>query len=371
MANAPKSALIVGASRGLGLGLVETFLQRGWSVTATQRSPSKGLSVITSGALTVETADIDDDASIAALQDRLSGRHFDLVFVVAGVATQAHDPLHEVPREVAAQVYLTNAVSPVRFAETFHDSLAPGGLLAFMSSVLGSVALNESGGWENYRASKAALNTLVRSFALRHAEDGFGTVLMHPHRDGRAGGRSRHRHQRHRHGGCDRGPARPGWLRLSRLYRRDSAVVARRAMHRPGAMVGCSDREVAWCPSPSPLDGVASSCATSAPILSTPPPFRSRDHLFASPRRSGKRAASSSFRTTDRITGMGKVRDCVSSCHVPRRGLPRLGLGTFPSPLVPIEPSPRMYGRVAPRSSASHMDASIESSPGKAIGASF
>ncbi|MBX9933867.1 MAG: SDR family oxidoreductase [Methylobacterium sp.] len=180
MANAPKSALIVGASRGLGLGLVETFLQRGWSVTATQRSPSKGLSAIASDALDVETADIDDDASVAALHDRLSGRHFDLVFVVAGVATQAHDPLHEVPREVAAQVYLTNAISPVRFAETFRDTLAPGGLLAFMSSVLGSVALNESGGWENYRASKAALNTLVRSFALRHAEDGFATVLMHP-----------------------------------------------------------------------------------------------------------------------------------------------------------------------------------------------
>ncbi|MGU3361351.1 SDR family oxidoreductase [Methylobacterium sp. M6A4_1b] len=175
-----KNALIVGASRGLGLGLVETFLQRGWRVTATQRSASPGLAALASDALTVETADIDDDRAVAALHDRLAGQSFDLIFVVAGVATQAHEPLHLVPREVATQVYLTNAVSPVRFAETFLDQLAPQGLVAFMSSILGSVGLNESGGWETYRASKAALNTLVRSFEIRHHEAGFGVLLLHP-----------------------------------------------------------------------------------------------------------------------------------------------------------------------------------------------
>lgn len=177
---AQKNALVVGASRGLGLGLVETFLQRGWRVTATQRSASPGLAALKSDALTVETSDIDDDHAVTGLHDRLAGQSFDLIFVVAGVATQAHEPLHLVPREVAAQVYLTNAVSPVRFAETFLDRLAPNGLVAFMSSILGSVALNESGGWETYRASKAALNTLVRSFEIRHREAGFGVLLLHP-----------------------------------------------------------------------------------------------------------------------------------------------------------------------------------------------
>jgi len=175
-----KNALIVGASRGLGLGLVETFLQRGWRVTATQRSASPGLAALASDALRVETADIDDDAAVASLHDRLASERYDLVFVVAGVATQAHDPLHAVPRDVAAQVYLTNAISPIRFAEVFLDRLAPKGLVAFMSSVLGSVGLNESGGWENYRASKAALNTLARSFEIRHRDAGLGVLLMHP-----------------------------------------------------------------------------------------------------------------------------------------------------------------------------------------------
>ncbi|GJD59345.1 C-factor [Methylobacterium dankookense] len=180
MRTSQKRALIVGASRGLGLGLVETFLERGWRVTATQRTPSPQLAALASDALRIETVDIDDDAAVAELHERLGPQAYDLIFVVAGVATQAHDPAHAVPRAVAAQVYLTNAISPVRFAEAFRDRLAPGGSIALMSSVLGSVALNESGGWETYRASKAALNTLARSFEIRHRDSGIGVLLVHP-----------------------------------------------------------------------------------------------------------------------------------------------------------------------------------------------
>ncbi len=175
-----RRALIVGASRGLGLGLAETFSAHGWQVVATQRRSTPDLERLTGHGVRVETADIDDDASVAALHQRLAGEKFDLVFVVAGVATESDRPLHAVSRAVSAQVYLTNAVSPILFAEAFADTLAPGGTLAFMSSVLGSVALNEDGGWENYRASKAALNTNARSFAVRHAERAYGILLVHP-----------------------------------------------------------------------------------------------------------------------------------------------------------------------------------------------
>ncbi len=65
MTQSQKNALIVGASRGLGLGLVETFLARGWHVTATQRSPSPDLARLDAKSLRVETADIDDDAGVA------------------------------------------------------------------------------------------------------------------------------------------------------------------------------------------------------------------------------------------------------------------------------------------------------------------
>lgn len=180
MASSRRHALIVGASRGLGLGLVETFLGRGWAVTATQRKPGSALSRLSNEALAVETADIDDDAGVAALHERLAGQRFELIFVVAGVATQAHDPVHTVSRDVAGQVYQTNAVSPILFAERFLDTLAPGGSVAFMSSILGSVGLNTEGGWDTYRASKAALNTYARTFEHRHREQNLSVLLVHP-----------------------------------------------------------------------------------------------------------------------------------------------------------------------------------------------
>ncbi len=57
---------------------------------------------------------------------------------------------------------------------------SPGGLIVLMSSKLGSVSLNRGGGWSSYRASKAALNTLARSFAGQHKGADWGVVLMHP-----------------------------------------------------------------------------------------------------------------------------------------------------------------------------------------------
>lgn len=178
-----KRALIVGASRGLGLGLVARFLARGWDVTATVRRPSQALADLSMDApLRIEAGvDIDDDGAVADLRTRLAEvPDFDLVFVVAGIATQAGTPASLLSREVVGAVFQTNAVSPIRFAEAFHRRVAPGGLIVLMSSKLGSVSLNRGGGWSSYRASKAALNTLARSFAGQHKGADWGVVLMHP-----------------------------------------------------------------------------------------------------------------------------------------------------------------------------------------------
>ncbi len=175
--------LIVGASRGLGLGLVACFLERGWDVTATVRRPSAALNDLAEkGRLRIETGvDIDDDASVTALRDALAdGPDFDIVFVVAGVALQAGTPAALMPRDVATAVFQTNALSPIRFAECFHRRVAKDGLIVLMTSKLGSVSLNQGGGWSSYRASKAALNTLSRSFVGQHAGAHWGVVLMHP-----------------------------------------------------------------------------------------------------------------------------------------------------------------------------------------------
>ena len=75
---------------------------------------------------------------------------------------------------------VTNALSPMRVVETFKDLVPPAGTIAIMSSGLGSVSNNETGGYEVYRASKAALNTLMRSFAARHHDDPRTLLLLAP-----------------------------------------------------------------------------------------------------------------------------------------------------------------------------------------------
>jgi NAD(P)-dependent dehydrogenase (short-subunit alcohol dehydrogenase family) len=178
-----RRALIVGASRGLGLGLVQRFLERGWEVTATVRRPSAALADLgKAGPLTIVTGiDIDDDEAVARLKAACADvPAFDVVFIVAGVATQAGTPAGQMPREVATAVYQTNALSPIRLAEALHKRVAEEGLVVLMTSKLGSVSLNRGGGWGSYRASKAALNTLARSFAGQHSGARWGVLLMHP-----------------------------------------------------------------------------------------------------------------------------------------------------------------------------------------------
>lgn len=178
-----RSALIVGASRGLGLGLVREHLARGWRVLATQRTPSPELARLeeeAAGRLGIETLDITRPEQASALARRLGNRRFDLLFLNAGIMVARNVPLRDVPDSDIAEIFLTNAVSPVRVADTLIGHVAAAGMIVFMSSILGSVATNEDGRAELYRASKAALNSLFRSFRARHSDADLTMLALHP-----------------------------------------------------------------------------------------------------------------------------------------------------------------------------------------------
>ncbi len=160
-----KTALIIGASRGLGLGLVQEYAARGWDVVGTARNPGTLLHKVPG--IEAETLDINDPAQIAALHGRLKGRTLDLLFVNAGIKGDSAANIGEVSTEEFVRVMTTNALGPLRVLETLADLVAAQGVMAVMSSGLGSVAGNTGNGWEAYRASKAALNTLMKSFASR------------------------------------------------------------------------------------------------------------------------------------------------------------------------------------------------------------
>jgi NAD(P)-dependent dehydrogenase (short-subunit alcohol dehydrogenase family) len=178
------TALIIGASRGLGYALAAEYLSRGWQVTATVRGARPAalndLARSPAGRLTVETVDITVPEQVAALRDRLARNRFDLLFINAGVTNGPEETVADVSTDTFVKLMVTNALSPLRVIEALQDLVTPDGTIAVMSSGQGSVANNEKGGFEIYRASKSALNQLMRSFAARHAGDPRTLVLMAP-----------------------------------------------------------------------------------------------------------------------------------------------------------------------------------------------
>ncbi|RAJ35268.1 NAD(P)-dependent dehydrogenase (short-subunit alcohol dehydrogenase family) [Kitasatospora sp. SolWspMP-SS2h] len=187
----PRRALVVGASRGLGLVLAEELARRGWQVVATARADRGGLPAAVravGGRLAVETLEVTDAAALAALRGRLAGRPLDLLFVNAAI-DRGDRPIDEVPTEVFTEVMTVNALAPLRVLAALRGLVVPGGTVAVMSSEQGSVSLNTEGGYELYKASKAALNQLMRSYATRHADDGHTKLLIDPgHNRTRLGG---------------------------------------------------------------------------------------------------------------------------------------------------------------------------------------
>jgi NAD(P)-dependent dehydrogenase (short-subunit alcohol dehydrogenase family) len=179
-----KSVLLIGASRGLGYALAAEYLQRGRHLVATVRGSAKtklhDQLASSNGRLTIETVDINFPDQTGALHTRLRARKFDLLFVNAGVTNDDRETMADVSTDEFVRVMVTNALSPMRAVESFQDLVTPAGTIGVMSSGQGSVANNESGGHEVYRASKAALNTCMRSFVARHAGDPRTLLLMAP-----------------------------------------------------------------------------------------------------------------------------------------------------------------------------------------------
>ncbi len=174
--------MVVGASRGLGLALVEEWLGRGWRVIATVRKPSAdldGLAQRFPERLEIETVDIAHGDAVRTLRERLGDRRLDIVFINAGIARAIEETPASISEEEFLDMMLVNALSPVRAAEILRDLVPAGGTIAIMTSELGSIA-NAQDGWQLYSSSKAALNMLMKKYASRHGADGHALLLIAP-----------------------------------------------------------------------------------------------------------------------------------------------------------------------------------------------
>jgi NAD(P)-dependent dehydrogenase (short-subunit alcohol dehydrogenase family) len=178
-------ALIVGANRGIGLGVTKEFLAHGWDVIATARQPDEAtalqeLEATHPGRVSIPRLDIDDPAALDGFGRTLGGKVLDAVLVNAGVSGPAHRSASAATAEEIGALMFTNAIAPIRLARSLAEHVRAGsGVVAFTSSVMGSVAVNP-GGHELYRASKAALNSLARGLWGELSGRKLTLVSLHP-----------------------------------------------------------------------------------------------------------------------------------------------------------------------------------------------
>ncbi|WP_313644100.1 SDR family oxidoreductase [Pseudomonas sp.] len=176
-----KTALIIGASRGLGLGLVQRLHEDGWAITATVRNPQRPGALAEVPGVRIEQLEMNDTAQLDGLQQRLQDQVFDLVFVNAGVMGPLPQELETVQTQAIGELFMTNAVAPIRVARRLAGNLREGsGVLAFMSSILGSVSIPDGGEICLYKASKAALNSMINSFVVELQRPDLCVLAMHP-----------------------------------------------------------------------------------------------------------------------------------------------------------------------------------------------
>lgn len=171
------TVLVIGASRGIGLEFVRQYRQAGARVIATARDAA-GLERLEALGAQALRLDVDEVSSVSGLAWQLDGEKVDVALYVAGVMAggNAGDPP---AADVFDQVMRTNVLAPMRVLPQLADLLAPDARLVVLSSRMGSIGLRTNGDSWLYRASKSALNSVVKdiSFGLQGKAI---CVAMHP-----------------------------------------------------------------------------------------------------------------------------------------------------------------------------------------------
>ena len=171
--------LITGANRGIGLALAQQFAARGDDVIGVCRHGSDALAA--TGARVESGVDVTDGAAVDALARRLGDVRIDTLVLNAGIlANESLGQIDDAGFDAMRRQFEVNALGPLRVAQALRGHLAAGGRIGIITSRMGSVADNSSGGYYGYRASKAAVNAIGKSLAQDLRSRGIAVALLHP-----------------------------------------------------------------------------------------------------------------------------------------------------------------------------------------------
>ncbi|EAR07528.1 SDR family oxidoreductase [Reinekea blandensis] len=171
-----KTAVITGANRGIGLALAERLSQQGYRIIGVCRHSSDELNAIAEQV--IENIDVTSAEAVTQLQQALADTPIDLLINNAGLLED--NVLGSIDFDSIQRMMDVNAYAPLRVTEALVANLKPGSKVGMITSRMGSIADNTSGGRYGYRASKAALNAFGKSLAEDLKPKEIAVALLHP-----------------------------------------------------------------------------------------------------------------------------------------------------------------------------------------------
>jgi NAD(P)-dependent dehydrogenase (short-subunit alcohol dehydrogenase family) len=181
------TVLVTGANRGIGLEFVRQYSADGWRVFAAVRNPSDAgdleqLVRAQAGRIQVLAMDVRESSTIKSAVTQVGDTPIDILINSAGVYGGARQRLGNMDYEAWADVLDVNTLGPMRITEAFIENLARSQrkLIVSITSGMGSIADNTSGGYIAYRTSKAALNMVMRTLAVDLASRGIMSIVINP-----------------------------------------------------------------------------------------------------------------------------------------------------------------------------------------------
>ena len=181
------SVLITGANRGLGFEFARQYLADSWRVFATCRDPVAAdqlqhLAKSSGGKLSIVEMDVTDSVSVCKAAAQINDAAIDVMINSAGITGVSGQRPGHIDYDSWARVLNVNTMGPLRVLEAFVDHMTRGErkLAVSITSGMGSLGDNTSGGSIAYRSSKAALNMVMRSAAIDLVPRGIACVLVNP-----------------------------------------------------------------------------------------------------------------------------------------------------------------------------------------------